>query len=197
MGIIGQGFANILSRTWWALLLRGIVAILFAICAFTMPGISLTSLTLLFGAFVFIDGIAGVYTAIAGRHDHEQWVILLLWALMGVAIGAITLFTPSITTLALLFYIAIWAIATGVLQILAAIRLRKEITGEWRLIAAGILSILVGGFLIERPAAGALAFIWLIGAYAFVHGVALVILALKVRSFGKAIGRRLEPQPVS
>jgi uncharacterized membrane protein HdeD (DUF308 family) len=194
VSILAKGFANVLSRTWWALLLRGVVAIVFGVFAFTHPGLSLNTLTLLFGAFVLIDGVGGVITAISGRGDSEHWGVLLLWSLISVAVGLVTLFVPTVTTLVLLFYIAIWAITTGVLQIVAAIRVRKEIEGEWRLIAGGLISVAVGLVLLGRPAVGALAFIWLIGAYAFAFGTLLVILAFKVRAVKNRIEDRI-PQP--
>lgn len=194
MSMLATGLTNILSRTWWALLLRGVLAVVFGVYAFTHPALSLTTMTLLFGLYVLADGIGGVVTAIAGRTESENWTVLLLWSLMSVAIGLITLFAPSITTFVLLFYIAIWAITSGVLEIVAAIRVRKEIEGEWRLIAGGLISVAVGLVLLARPAVGALAFIWLIGAYAFAFGVLLIILAFKVRGLRNRIEDRI-PQP--
>jgi uncharacterized membrane protein HdeD (DUF308 family) len=96
----------------------------------------------------------------------------------------LTFLAPALTALALLFYIAIWAIATGVLEIVAAIRLRKEIENEWMLIVAGLASVVFGVLLMAQPAAGALALLWLIASYAIFFGVLLVILAFKVRAFG-------------
>jgi uncharacterized membrane protein HdeD (DUF308 family) len=95
----------------------------------------------------------------------------------------LTFLAPALTALALLFYIAIWAIATGVLEIVAAIRLRKEIENEWMLIVAGLASVVFGALLMAQPAAGALALLWLIASYAIFFGVLLVILAFKVRGF--------------
>src|SRR3954469_4863054 len=119
MSIVEKGLSTILSRTWWALLLRGVIAIVFGVFAFTHPALSLTSLTLIFGIYVLADGIAGAISAITGRKDHEHWIVLLLWSLAGIGIGLVTLFSPEVTTFALLFYIAIWAITTGLLQIVA------------------------------------------------------------------------------
>ena len=194
MSILAQGLSNVLSRTWWALLLRGVIAILFGVYAFSHPGLSLNVLTLLFGAYVLMDGIGGVITAMSGRNDSDQWTLLLLWSLLSIAIGLITIFVPSVTTFVLLSYIAIWAIATGVLQIVTAVRIRKEIEGEWRLIAVGIVSTAVGFVMLARPAVGALAFIWLIGAYAFAVGLLLVIFAFKVRALRNRVAERI-PQP--
>ncbi|HTT10288.1 MAG TPA: HdeD family acid-resistance protein [Burkholderiaceae bacterium] len=175
--------ASMLSRNWWLLLLRGIAAIAFGVLTWFQPGISLGALVLLFGAYSMADGILGVWAAIAGRKEHEDWWVLLLGGLLGVGIGILTFVAPGITALALLFYIAIWAIATGVLEIVAAIRLRKEIKGELFLILAGLASVAFGVVLIAQPGAGALALLWLVASYAVVFGVLLVILAFRVRRF--------------
>jgi len=177
--------ANILSRFWWTTLLRGIIAILFGIMLFTRPGISLASLVLVFGAFALFDGIMSVVSAFGGRKEHESWWVLLLAGLAGIAVGVLTFMNPAATALALLFYIAIWAIATGLLQIAAAVRLRKEIQGEFWLGLAGFASILFGLFIAARPGEGALAVLWLIAAYSVAFGLMLVILAFQARSFVK------------
>ena len=177
--------ANILSRYWWMTLLRGLVGILFGFLLFAKPGISLVSLVIVFGAYALVDGFANVVTAIGGRKEHPSWWILLLAGIAGIVIGILTFYNPAVTALALLFYIAIWAIVTGVLEIMAAVRLRKEIEGEFWLGLAGALSVLFGMFLVARPAAGALAVLWVIATYAIVFGVILIALALKTRGFVK------------
>ena len=181
MSVFRSQLAVILSRTWWALLLRGLVAIAFGVLAWRNPGISLATLVLLFGVFTLADGILGVWTAIAGRGEHDDWWVLLLGGLLGVGIGILTFAAPGITTLALLFYIAVWAIATGALQIVAAIRLRQEIQGEWLLVLGGLLSVVLGVFLMARPGEGAVAVVRIIAAYAVIWGVVLVMLAFRVR----------------
>jgi len=165
------------------MLLRALAAIAFGVLIFVSPGISLVSLVLVFGAYCMADGILTVWTAVSGSKDHEYWWLLLLEGLLGIGIGVLTIFAPAVTALALLFYIAVWAIATGVLEIAAAIRLRKEIQGEWLLLLAGLASVVFGTLLIWQPGAGALTVLWLIGSYAIVFGVLLLILALKIRGF--------------
>jgi uncharacterized membrane protein HdeD (DUF308 family) len=181
--------SNVLSRNWWMVLLRGLGAIVFGILAWLLPGISLAVLVLLFGAFVLVDGILGVWLAIDGRKEYEDWWVLLLWGVLGIGVGVLTFMSPGVTELALLFFIAAWAIATGVLEIVAAMRLRREIKGEWLLILGGLLSIMFGGLLMSQPGTGALALIWLIGAYAIIFGIVLVILAFKTRSLIKELAR--------
>lgn len=184
-------FAKVLSRYWWMILIRGVLSVLFGIMVFAWPGISLLSLVLLFGAFVLADGFANVVTAIGGRHEQEHWWVLLLAGLAGIGLGILAIFNPQVTALALLFYIAIWAIATGLLEIVAAIRLRKEIEGELWMGLGGLASVLFGLLLAARPGAGALAVLWLIAAYAVAFGVTLIILAFEARGFVKRFEREV------
>ena len=183
MNTILTHLASTLARGWWLLLLRGLVAIIFGVLAWVQPGITLAALVLLFGAYSMADGVLCLWTATTGPKGHEYWWLLLLQGLVGIGIGFLTFFAPGITALALLFYIAIWAIATGVLEIAAAIRLRKEIDNEWLLLVAGLASVAFGILLAAQPAAGALAVLWLIGSYAILFGVLLLILAFKIRKF--------------
>lgn len=189
MSIVTRQLAAIFSQTWWLLLVRGLIAILFGVLVWFMPNVSLTVLVLLFGIYVFADGIFGVSAAIMGRKLDEHWWVLLLWGLVGIGVGVITLLAPGVTALALLFYIATWAVATGVLQIIAAIRLRREIDGEWLLILAGLASVVFGVLLMARPGAGWLVLLWLIAAYAIVFGVIMVVVAFRARSFSKRLAR--------
>jgi len=181
--------ADMLRRGWWALLLRGIAAIGFAILTWLQPGISLTALVLLFGFYATLDGVFGVSMAIAGRKLYGGWWVPLLGGLIGIAVGLLTFLYPGITALALLYYIALWAFATGILEIAVAIRLRKEISNEWLLILGGLASVAFGIILFARPGAGALAVLSLIAAFAFVFGVLLVTLAIRARSFVSRLAR--------
>ena len=184
------GLADTLSRSWWMLLLRGIVAIAFGLLTFARPGITLASLVLLFGAFSLADGVLGVWTALTHRHDGENRWLLLLGGLVGIGVGVLTLLAPGLTALALLFYIAIWAIATGMLEIVTAIRLRHEIQGEWLLVLAGLCSVVFGLLLMARPGAGALTVVWLIGSYALIFGILLLALSFRVPGLAKALAPR-------
>ena len=184
---IDERISNVLSRGWSFLLFRGIAAIAFGLLTWVWPGISLTALVLLFGFYALVDGLLAVWAAIAGRGASEYWWVLLLGGFVGIGVGFLAFTHQDLTALALLFYIAVWAIATGVLEIFAAIRVRKEVTGEWRLILAGLVSVAFGAFLLARPNAGALTVLWVIATYAILFGILLVMLAFKVRSFGKQL----------
>ncbi len=183
--------ARILSRYWWMTLLRGVVWILFGVAIFAQPGISLVALALTFGFFALVDGIGTVATAIGGRKEHEDWWVLLLMGLVGIGVGMLTFMRPDATALGLLYYIAIWAIATGLLASVAAIRLRKEIEGEFWLGLSGLASLGFGALLIARPDAGALAVLSLIGGYSVAFGALLVVLAVETRGFVKRTANAL------
>jgi uncharacterized membrane protein HdeD (DUF308 family) len=173
-----------LSRNWWLFLLRGLAGILFGIITFIAPAISLAALVLLFGAYAFADGVLAIVAAVR-RRGEARWGMLLLEGVAGIAVGVMTLFLPGITALTLLYLIAAWAIVTGVLELVAAVRLRKEIKGEWILALGGIASIAFGVLVALLPGAGALAIVIWIGAYALVFGVLLVVLSFRLRSWGR------------
>jgi uncharacterized membrane protein HdeD (DUF308 family) len=170
-----------LAQNWWALVLRGVLAIGFGLAAFFWPDITLLSLVLLFGAFALTDGILAIAAAVTGATHGERWWVLVLEGLSGIAIAAVTVIWPGISALALVYLIASWALVTGVLEIAAAIRLRREIEGEWLLIATGVLSVAFGLYAALVPAGGALAIVWTIGGYALVTGILLIALGLRLR----------------
>jgi uncharacterized membrane protein HdeD (DUF308 family) len=169
-----------LAKYWWLFLLRGIVAIIFGILAFAWPGITLLTLILFYGAFALADGVLALGHAIMGGNVGSRWWLALV-GIAGIAAGLVTFFMPGLTALVLLFFIAGWAIALGVFQIIGAIRLRKEIDNEWLIGLSGALSVLFGVILLAAPGAGALGLIWVIGGYAIVFGIMLVMEAFKLK----------------
>jgi uncharacterized membrane protein HdeD (DUF308 family) len=169
-----------LARNWWMFVLRGMLAIAFGIGAFVWPGMTLAILVLLYGAFAFADGATNLALAISGPAGRCRWSHLGL-GLLGVGVGVVTFFWPQITTFALLYVIAAWALAHGVLEIIAAFELRKAIEGEWLLALSGLASIVFAILLIAFPGEGALVIVYWIGAGAIVLGVLLVTLGLRLR----------------
>jgi uncharacterized membrane protein HdeD (DUF308 family) len=182
-----QTLETLVSHFWWTIMLRGVVAILFGIVAFIWPGITLAALVLMFGAYALVDGIAAVVIGIKEYGDRERWWATLLGGIVSVAAGLLTFVMPGLTALALLTLIAIWAIMRGVFDIVAAIRLRHVIEGEWLLALGGALSIAFGLLLIAFPGSGAVAVAWWIGAYALVLGAVLVMLGVRARSVTRAL----------
>ncbi len=178
---------ELLSRNWWTLVLRGVAAIVFGLLAWFYPGVTLAVLVLFFGVYVLIDGLIALYAAFSKRvPEDSRWLVGLLGAL-GVLIGVLTLWRPGAAAVALLLYIAAWSLVMGVLQIVAAIRLRKEIEGEFWLGLAGALSIALAVLILVSPAAGALSLAWIIAGYAVLYGIALLMLGFKVKKVHKAV----------
>jgi len=175
------------TDTWWAMVLRGIAAIAFGLLAFLWPQITLTALVFLWGAYAFVDGAFAIAAGIRSHGENTRWWWLLLEGLLGIAAGIVAFVMPGITTLVLLVMIGAWAIVTGVIEIVAAIQMRKEIKGEWLLALAGAASVLFGIAMFVNPWAGALAVVWLIGAYAIFFGIVLIALGLRLHSVVKSV----------
>ncbi len=174
--------AEQLHRNWWLVALRGVLAIVFGVLAFIWPGITLMVLVLLFGAYALVDGIFAVIAALTNHAGANRgWV--LLEGVAGIIAGILTFVWPGITAIVLLFVIGAWAIVTGVLEIIAAIQLRREISNEWLLILGGILSVLFGLYIVIFPRLGALSVVWLIAAYAIIFGIVFLVLGLRLRSW--------------
>ena len=184
---------------WRAHAVRGVVALFFGIVALVWPDLTLWALVLLFGAYVLIDGImilAAVFTGAPGTQSQRGW--LLFHGIVGVAAGLLTLVWPDITALALLYLIAAWAFLSGVMQIATAVRLRREIDNEWLLVLSGGLSIVFAVLLVITPGTGALVITWLIGWFAVLYGVLLLLLALRLRKLqreGDALVPPVRPAP--
>ena len=169
---------------WWALAIRGAIAIIFGLAALLRPDIALEALILLFGAYLTMSAqfeatIVGVFGGTCG--GTPRW-LLLIEGIAGILAGIIAFVLPGVTAIVFLYIIAAWAVITGVSEIATAIRLRQEIRGEWALIIGGALSILFGVLLaIIGPVAGLLSLIWLIGIYAVAFGILMLITAFQVR----------------
>ena len=193
MGSVDKQLATVVARNWLVLLLRGLIAIAFGVSLWLTPGVSFAALMLLFGTYVLTDGLLGIWIAVTGRKEQVDRWLLLLWALTSVGIGVVALLVRGGTSSGAVFYIATWAIVSGVFEIVTAVRLRREVTGEAFLGCGGLASVIFGALLIVRPVDGAGMLLWLIATYAVVFGSLVVSLAIEARTFGP--GWRV-PQPL-
>ncbi|HEX5634586.1 MAG TPA: HdeD family acid-resistance protein [Gemmatimonadales bacterium] len=177
---------RLLASFWWVFLLRGIAALLFGALALVAPAATISALVMTFAVFAVASGVLAIVGAVQLRGASAHWWVWLFQGLAGVVVGMLTFRNPGITALVLLFFIAAHAILTGLFEVVTAVRVRKEIEGEGWIIAAGVASILFGVLLVARPGAGALALITVIGAYAAVVGVLLLLGAFRLRRFATA-----------
>ena len=161
----------------------------FGILAFAWPRITLLTLVYLFGSYALVNGILSFFIAAKTPRGHGRVASLILGGLLSILAGLLTFFMPGITALGLLILIGAWAILNGIMEIVAAIKLRKVITNEWLLILAGIASVIFGILLFLQPGAGALVLVWWIGSFALFFGILLVILAFKLRNWRSSIAR--------
>jgi len=169
------------GKYWWTFLIRGIMSVLFGLVALVLPGITLEIMVMLLAVFLFFDGLFSFAASLYGRRAGTQWGGLLFEGLAGIALGIFTFAWPAVTVLAIALIIGFWAMMTGVLEVIAAVKLRREIEGEWLLGLSGILSILLSGILLVNPGGGAVAITRIIGIYAILFGVSLVFLGLRLR----------------
>lgn len=179
---IGGNMLHILARNWWAMALRGVVAILFGLFAFAFPGATLAALIIVFGAYALVDGVFAVVAAVRAAQHHERWIPLLLTGILGVLVAGVAWLYPGLAALGLLYLIAAWALVTGVFELVAAFQLRRELPGEWWWVLAGACSIVFGLLLMWHPGVGALAVLWLIGTYAIAFGIFMLGLAWRLRA---------------
>lgn len=170
------------TRDWWVFAVRGIAALVFGVLAFIWPGATLTALVFLFGAYVLADGVSLLVAlargdALARRH---AWAVGII-GVLGIIAGIVTFAWPSLTALSLLYLVAIWAIATGTFQVIAAIALRRELKGEFWMALGGVASLVFGALLLAFPGQGLVSLVWLVGLWAVVFGVSSLGLARRLR----------------
>jgi uncharacterized membrane protein HdeD (DUF308 family) len=182
--------ASELARNWWLVALRGVIGILFGIGAFVWPGATLAALVIVFGAYVFVDGIFAVVAGIGMRRQLSLWWLVVLEGVAGIILGLLTFRSPDTTALVLLTLIAAWSIVSGIFEIATALRLRKLIPNEWLTILSGVVSIIFGILLIAQPSAGAISIVWLLGGYALLFGMLTLMFAFRLRGMREKLGRR-------
>jgi uncharacterized membrane protein HdeD (DUF308 family) len=170
-----------LARNWWAIALRGALAIVFGVVALALPGVTMLSLALVFGAYAVVDGVLAIVAAMRSARSHERWALLALEGLVDIAAGVLALLWPGLTILIFVLIVAAWALVTGGLMTTAAFRLHLN-HGRWWLVLGGLASIAYGLLLFIAPLIGALVLTWWLGFYALVFGVFLLILAFRLRA---------------
>lgn len=173
-------------RSWWVPAMRGLAGILFGVLALAWPRLTLLTLILLFAAYALVAGFASVAGAIRHRRSDDDWWVALLLGLVSIGAGVVAVMNPAVTTLVLVLVMGANALVSGVLDIFAAIRLRRMIEGEWLLVLSGLASVAFGAIVFLVPGAGALALVWLVSMYATVTGVLLLALSLRMRAHGAA-----------
>ncbi len=178
---VSDSMSAALARNWWLIALRGALGILFGIVAFVFPGATILSLVLFFSAYMLIDGIFAIAAAVRAAQAHERWGLLVLEGIANIACGVIAFALPGLTVLVFVLLIAVWALISGGFMLAAAFRLHAE-HGRWWLALGGVISIIYGALLVIAPMVGAVVLTWWLGAYALVFGIALLVLAFKLRS---------------
>lgn len=175
-----------MAKSWWMFLLRGILSILFGITALVLPGLTLATLVIVFGIYAVVDGVTGAAYALYSRNSDQNWWMHLLEGVFGIIAGILIIILPGIAAITAMYVIGFWAIVTGVMEIMAAIRLRKEIDNELWLGLSGLLSVIFGVFAFLFPGEGALALVGLIGIYAIIFGGFFIALAFKLRGMNNS-----------
>jgi uncharacterized membrane protein HdeD (DUF308 family) len=183
----------VLVANWWALVLRGIAAIIFGVLTFASPGVTIAVLVIFFGVYALIDGILAIISAIRAAEHHRHWTAFAIEGIVGILVGLFALFTPLGAAALFVYLLGAWALITGVLEIIAALRLRRHIPGEWALILTGVLSILFGIFVFFAPLAGLVALVWIIAVYAILFGILWITLGLRLRNHPVRLVRPAEP----
>jgi uncharacterized membrane protein HdeD (DUF308 family) len=175
-----EAMSALLAQNWWAVALRGIFAILFALIAFFWPGATILSLVLFFSAYMLVDGVLGIVAAVRAASNNQRWGLLVLEGILNILVGVIAFVMPGLTVLFFITLMAVWSLITGILMVVAAFRLNPAYGRGW-LIFSGIVSVLFGVALLIAPLVGAVVLTWWLGAYALVFGVTLLMLAFKLK----------------
>lgn len=176
-----EALSNALAQGWWAMGLRGLFGIAFGLICLFVPAAAILSLVLLFAAYMLVDGVFAIISAVQRWRHGEQWGLLILEGIVDIAAGVIAATMPGLTALVFVYLIAFWAILSGFLMLAAAFKLTHE-HGRWWLALGGVASIIFGIVLLLAPLMGAVVLTWWLGAYALVFGILLLILAFKLHA---------------
>jgi len=174
---------NILAKYWWALVIRGLAAILFALlCLFWTKDV-LNLLVILFGVFIFIEGLVTIFGGFNASKEHSEWWIYLVRGLAGMFIGLLVFFWPAITAAVLVYLIAVWAIVMGIIELLLSSKFVKEISMKWILTFIGIFSLAIGFIILFYPYTSLLTIVWIIGLFTLISGIGLIAFGLQVKKY--------------
>ncbi|MXQ12705.1 HdeD family acid-resistance protein [Microvirga makkahensis] len=176
-----ESMSALLARNWWAVALRGVFAVIFALIAFFWPGATILSFVLFFSAYMLVDGVFGIVSGIRAASRNERWGLLVLEGVLNILVGIVAFLMPGLTVVFFVTLLAVWSLITGVLMIVAAFKLSPAFGRGW-LILSGLVSVLFGVALLIAPLVGAVVLTWWLGAYALLFGIALIALAFKLRS---------------
>ena len=179
---------GLVTRDWWVFAIRGIAALVFGVLAFIWPERTLTVLVYLFGAYVLVDGIALLAALIRGEPvaRRNAWAVAIM-GVLGIVIGVVTFVWPGLTALSLLYLVAIWAIAMGAFQVIAAVALRRELDNEFWMALGGVVSIVFGALLVVSPGDGLISLVWLVGLWSVVFGVSSLGLAYRLHEINAVL----------
>ena len=177
--------ANYIYQNRWLIGLRGVLAIIFGVIAIIAPGVTATALVYLFAGYVLVDGVLTIAASIRNRETNDRWWVGLLEGLVSILAGVAAILMPGMAAVTLVLLIGIWAIITGVLEIIAAVRLRREIENEWALGLSGVVSVIAGVIMIVNPGVGALGIVWVIAGYAIFFGILMIALVVSAGRFAE------------
>lgn len=181
---------SVLVRNWWAFVIRGVLAVLFGIVALFLPGAAMLSLVLLFSIYALVDGIFAIASAVRAAQRHERWGLLILEGVVDILAAVAAASWPGLTVVVFVFLVAAWALLTGGLMLAAAFKVDAD-HGRWWMVLGGAVSVLYGAALVIAPLVGALVLTWWIGAYALVFGIAMLVLAFRLRAKARHLAAAL------
>ena len=173
-----DAMSSLLAESWWLIVLRGVLAIVFGIIALLMPVAVMLSLAMLFAAYLFLDGVLAITAAVRAARSHERWALLLAEGILDLVMCVVAALFPLSAVLAFVLITAAWALVTGGLMLATAFRIGS---GRWWLACGGIVSIIWGALLFIAPIVGALVLTWWLGGYAIAFGVTLLVLGFRLR----------------
>jgi uncharacterized membrane protein HdeD (DUF308 family) len=176
-----DAMSALLAQNWWALAVRGVLAILFGLIALFVPGAAMVSLAILFAAYLLVDGAFGIVAAVRAGQRDERWGLLLFEGVLNLAMGVVAFLFPVGAVLAFVLVTAAWSLLTGGLMLAAAYKLTQQ-HGRWWMALGGIVSMVFGLLLVISPLVGALVLTWWLGLYAGAFGAMLLVLAFRLRA---------------